>query len=174
MRVTEGTIAAYVYEDGVGFLGLADIDMPDVNFKTFEMSGLGMCGSANYGALCQFEPMTSKLNFRDTSEAYYVLSDQRMHMLTLEVAKQDHDYQAGEIPVTGIKYIMQFEPIKRTGGNVAPATPQKTSVEGSVFMLKEFVNGKLEQHIDVINYIYIGHDGVDRAAPIRKALNMPN
>lgn len=35
MRVTEGTIAAYVYEDGVGFLGLADIDMPDVNFKTF-------------------------------------------------------------------------------------------------------------------------------------------
>lgn len=171
-REIEGTIAAYVYENGAQFLGMAKVDLPDIEFKTFTSSGLGMCGDMEHGALCQFKPMKMTLHFRDTNEAFYALSDQRIHQITLEVAKQVHEYQAGEIPVTGIKYIVDFEPLKTTGGSAEPATPQNVTVEGSVSMLKEFIGGKLERHIDVINYIYIGHDGVDRAAPIRKALNM--
>lgn len=172
-QVIEGTIAAYVYEDGAGFLGLADIDMPDIEYETFEMKGLGLCGTADYSALCQFKPMRMTLNFRDSNDAYYALGDQRMHMLTLEVAKQDHEFQAGEIPVTHVKYIVQCEPVKLSGGKIAPASQQSVSVEMSVFMVKEFIDDKLERHIDVVNYINIGHDGVDRAAPIRAALNMP-
>ncbi len=173
-KLTMGTIAGLVYEDGVGYLGVAEIEMPSVDFETFEMKGLGLCGSAEYGALAQFKPMKMKMKFTETGEEFYVLSDQRIHDLTIEVAKQDYDFQEGEIPVTGISYNMKFEPLTRQGGTIAPATQQNVEVEGSVFALKEYINGVLEQHIDVRNYIYIGHDGVDRAAPIRKALKMPN
>lgn len=170
-KITEGTIAAYVYEDGAGFLGLQEITMPDIKHTTFEMSGLGMMGKANYGALSQVEPMNMTMNFRDTSAAFYKLSEQRVHIITLEVAKQAHDRQGGEIPVTSIKYVIRCEPIGTTGGSVKPATPQNVSIEFSVFALKEFVDGKLQRHIDIDNYID-ETNGVDRAAPIRKALNM--
>jgi len=171
MKMIEGTIAAYVYEDGAGFLGLQEITMPDIEHTTFEMSGLGMMGKANYGVLSQVEPMNMTMSFRDTSSAFYTLSEQRVHIITLEVAKQAHDRQAGEIPVTGIKYVVRCEPTKTTGGSIKPATPQNVSIDFSVFAIQEFVDGKPQRHIDIDNYID-ETNGVDRAAPIRKALNM--
>lgn len=173
-NMTMGTIAGYVYEDGVGFVGVAEIELPNVDFETFEMKGLGLLGSAEYGALAQFKPMKMKMKFTETGEEFYVLSDQRIHDITIEVAKQLYEFDGREIPVTGISYNVKFEPLTRQGGTVAPATQQNVEVEGSVFAFKEYINGVLEQHIDVRNFIYIGHDGVDRAAPIRKALKMPN
>ena len=62
MNQIEGTIAAYIYEDGKQYLGVADVSMPDIEYATFQLSGLGLCGEAEYGALCQFKPMKMTLN----------------------------------------------------------------------------------------------------------------
>lgn len=172
MNQIEGTIAAYIYEDGKQYLGVADVSMPDIEYATFQLSGLGLCGEAEYGVLCQFKPMKMTLNFSETSEAHYILSEQRMHMLTLNVCKQTHDYSERQLHTAGMKYVMQVQPIKSAGGTIAPAKQQNVSTEFSVFMLKEFIDEKVVRHIDVINYINIGYNGVDIAAPIRKALGM--
>lgn len=171
-REIEGTIAGRLYESGRDYLGITEVTLPKLEFETFEMKGLGLCGSANYSALSQFKPMTVTFTFRDICTGLHVLADQRMHNLTLCVAKQDFDKQAVEIPVSDSKYEFRCEPISTDYGKVAPASQQNPTVEMAVFMIKHTIDDVIKLHIDVTNYIYVGNDGVDRAAPIRRALNM--
>ncbi|MCM1486786.1 MAG: phage major tail tube protein [Firmicutes bacterium] len=172
MDQIEGTLAAAIYEDGKQYLGLASVKMPDIEYGTFTLSGLGLCGEAEYGALCQFKPMKMTLNFSETSEAFHLLSEQRMHMITIDVCKQTHDYSGRQLHTTGVKHVLQVQPLKKEGGTIAPASQQNVAVEFSVFMHKEMIDEKVVRHIDVINYINVGYDGVDIAEPIRKALGM--
>lgn len=172
MYQIEGTLAAAVYEDGKQFMGVSDLNLPDTEYATFTLTGLGLCGEAEYGALCQFKPMKMTLNFSETSESFYLLSDQRMHLITLDVCKQTHDYSGRQLHTTGVKHVLQVQPIKTAGGSVAPAKQQNVSVEFSVFMHKEIVDGRVMRYIDIINYINQGYDGKDIAEPIRKAIGM--
>lgn len=172
MQQFDGTIAARVYENGTQFMGLAKVTLPDVDYEIFSIKGLGLCGEMERPALSQFKPLTMTLEFWETSSSFYILSDQREHEITLAVAKQAHQLQAGEIPVSGNKYIFRCMPKKRTGGTVEPASQQNVTIDFAVAMMKETIGGKIVQHIDVDNYIFQGPDGIDRAAPIRKALGM--
>lgn len=168
----DGTITGRVYENGTQFMGLAKVTLPDVDFEIFSIKGLGLCGEMERPALGQFKPLTLTLEFWETSSSFYILGDQREHEITLDVAKQVHNLRAGEIPTSGDKYVFRCMPKKRTGGTVENASQQNVSLDFAVAMMKEMIDGKIVQHIDVDNYIFKGYDGVDRAAPIRKALGM--
>lgn len=167
----EGTIGAALYEDGRQYLGIADITMPDIEYATFTHSGLGACGQADYSIKAQFKPMKMTVNFTDNASACRTLAQQRMHNLTLNVCKQSHDYSDQQLHTVDEKYMVVCEPIKKTGGSIAPASPQNQSIEFSVFAIKHIVDGNTALHIDVMNYIF-EQDGVDYAADIRKALGM--
>lgn len=170
--VEEGTIAARVYEDGKHYLGIAEIEMPKVDRERFTVKGLDLMGSAEFPAKSQVKPMTMNIKFRDANDAQYVLAEQRMHLLTLWVHKQGHDDNQGNLVEINHKYIMQVQPLVTGGGTIAPATPQESSDEFAVYMLKEFRNNELVRHIDVINYIFKDSSGIDRAASIRRGLGM--
>lgn len=171
-NVEEGTIACACYEDGKQFLGVAKITLPDIEFETFNVKGLGLMGSTDVPAYCQVKPMKMTVNFRDANEAQYRLTEVRNHLLDLRVVKQGMDNADAELTITDHQYIIQCQPIKTSGGDIESATQQAVSGEFAVLSLKELRAGKVCRNIDVVKMIYEDGSGIDRFAKLRKMLGM--
>lgn len=172
MNVEVGTISCMCYEDGNQFLGVAKVTLPDVEFETFNVKGLGLMGSMELPALGQVKPLKMTINFNDANEAQYTLAEIRPHNLDLRVLKEGYESTTSELTQTNHQYLIQCYPVKTSGGNIEPVGTQDASNEFSVTSFKEFRNGKLCRYIDVVKMIYEDGSGVDRFAQIRRMLGM--
>lgn len=170
--IDEGVINYAVYEDGTMYLGIATVDMPDKNSKSFTMNGAGISGDIDIPVIAHRDAMTMKINFRDTSEAAYALAEERVHNLDLRVVHQNLDNQQGEIGISSHKFVVRVIPKSLSGGSLSPATPQAVSGEYSVLKIAEYIDGKCVSDIDPVNFIDIDHTGKDRAEAIRKGLGL--
>ena len=148
--------------------------MPDIEHETFTVKGLGIMGSAEFPACCQVKPMKMGVEFTDANEAQYRLAEIRQHTLDLRVIKQGHESSSGELSITDHQYIILCQPIKTSGGDIAPVSPQGVSGEFAVIGFKEFRARKLCRHIDVVKMIYEDGSGVDRFAEIRRKHSLKN
>lgn len=171
-NVEVGTLNCACYEDGKQFLGVAKIKLPDLEFETFLVKGLGLMGSTELPALGQLKPMKMTIDFTDANEAQYRLAELRAHLLDLRVIKEGYESTTSELTQTDHQYIIQCQPIKAPGGNIEPVSSQEASNEFSVTSLKEYRNGKRCRYIDVIKMIYEDGSGIDRMANIRRQLGM--
>lgn len=171
-NVETGTIACACYEDGNIFLGVAEIGLPDIEFETFNVSGLSLMGSIELPAVGQVKPMKMTVKFTDANEAQYKLAEPRAHLLDLRVRKTGYESTTSELTQTNHRYLIQCFPLKSSGGTIAPVASQGASGEYAVTSIKEFRNDNLCRHIDVIKMIYDDGSGVDRFAEIRKHLGM--
>lgn len=170
--IEEGVVDYAVYEDGNRYLGIADVELPTLNNKQFNISGAGLAGEMDLPVVGHRDAMKVKIKFRDASEAAYILSETRVHLIDLRVVKQGLDYTAGEIITTNHKYVVKIVPLSRTGGVLKPATPQSVDGEYSCLYLAEYIDGKCVSKIDPIGYVDIDHTGKDRAEQIRRGLGM--
>lgn len=168
----EGVHSYALYEDEKMYLGIATVNLPDIESAIFNVSGAGMLGELEIPVAASPKPMTATINFRHTNEAAYALAEERAHNITLYRVDQNYDNTAGEIGVTTRKTIMRIFPKKLTGGELKNATPLNVSGEYAVHYYSEIVEGKTMLEIDPLNCKYIDHTGVDRAEKIRKGLGM--
>ena len=170
--IDEGVINYAVYENGTRYLGIATIEMPNKTSKSFTMNGAGIAGDIDIPVTGHRDAMTMKINFRDTSEAAYVLAEERVHLIDLRVVHQNLDSSAGELGITVHKFVAKIIPKSISGGTLSPATPQAVSGEYSVLSLAEYIDGKCVSDIDPVNFKDVDHTGKDRAEAIRKALGL--
>lgn len=170
--IDEGVINCAIYENGNRYLGIADVDMPDKTSKSFTMNGAGIAGDIDIPVIAHRNAMTMKINFRNTSEAAYALAEERVHLVDMRVVHQNLDSAAGEISISGHKFVAKIIPKSLSGGKVAPATPQSVSGEYSVLSIAEYIDGKCVSDIDPVNFKDVDHTGKDRAEAIRKALGL--
>lgn len=164
-----GTVDFAVYENGKEYLGTAKVTPPTVANKTFTLSGAGLGGDIDIPSYKK-EAMRATLDFTDISDAYYKLSEDRVHLLDLRAVHQNFDPKKGNIGTTPQKMIIEFCPISKNAGTIEPSSPQGTSIEGSVLSLKEYYNGKLVRHIDPARYIDKDSTGKNRLDAVKKAL----
>lgn len=171
-NVEVGTLLCACYEDGKQFLGVAKITLPDLEFETFGVKGLGLMGSMDLPAYGQLKPMKMTINFTDANEAQYRLAELRTHLLDLRVLKGGYDNTTSELTETNHNYIIQCYPTKTTGGDIEPVSSQGASNEFSVTSLKEYRDNKRCRYVDVVKMIYEDGSGVDRMANRRRMLGM--
>lgn len=170
--IDEGVINYALYEDGNRYLGIATVDMPDKESKAFTMNGAGISGDIDIPVIAHRNAMFMTINFRDTSEAAYILAEERVHLIDLRVVHQSLDTTAGEIGTTNHKFVTKIIPISLSGGSLSPASPQAVSGKYSVLSIAEYIDGKCVSNIDPTAFIDIDHTGKDRAEAIRKGLGM--
>ncbi len=123
----QGVINFAVYEDGVEYLGAANITLPDVTMLTQSISGAGIAGNVEAVILGHIEAMTLGINFRTMTPQCVSLSAPRRHNIDLRVAQQENDPVAGKIKVVAVKHVMVVTPKSLKGGTVAPASPSNSS-----------------------------------------------
>lgn len=170
MNHSAGVINCAVYEDGSEYLGMARVTMPDSTNKTFTLNGAGIPGDVDIPVMGHKDAMHATFEFIDSGLGAHKLSEDRRHLIDLRVAHEGFDATAGRLTVSGHKYVMTFVPITRSGGELAPATAQSRTVEGSVLAIKEFIDGKLVQDFDPLNFKNIDATGKDALADVRRAL----
>ena len=63
-KIPEKTIAFNVYRDGTVLMGVATVELPQLQAMTETISGAGIAGEIDSPTLGHFQSMTAKLSFR--------------------------------------------------------------------------------------------------------------
>ena len=158
-----------VYEDSLNMLGIANVTLPDINFKTVNINGAGMSGDLEVPLIGMTENMTVTINFLSTTSSAVSLMAPRKHQLDFRVAEENWDVEAAEAEIQADKYVMVVMPKSIKPGAVAPASAANTSGEFDVYYYAAYKDGECLGEIDKRNMkCMIG--GVDYSAALRKAL----
>jgi len=168
-RVDELVVNFAVYEDAIEYLGMAEVELPEISALTEEIKGAGIGGNTTAVVIGHFEAMTLKLNFRTVTDATIRLNEPRIHMIDLRAAQQSEDTSTKKIETDKMKYILRVRPKKLAPGKVGVATPADASGEYAVTYYAIYKNGVKKLEIDQLNFIY-EVNGVDYLADIRAAL----
>lgn len=169
MKVDNGTNTFAVYEDATEYYGMAEVTLPEESTKTEEVTGAGIGGAFNAPYVGQSEAMTLVLNFRRTTKDAIRLAEPRNHQIDLRAAQQYWDNNAGVFKIQAVKHVIIGFPTKINFGKLANASPTEGSCEFSVTYYATFIDGEKVKEKDVLGSID-EVNGVDYAAPIRKAL----
>ena len=165
----ESVINFAVYEDGVEYVGMAGVTLPNLSAIVQTLSGAGIAGNVEVPVLGHYDVMSLTLNFRTTTEQSVRLPEPRRHNIDLRAAQQIEDTVAGEVKVQSIKHVLVVVPKTDTGGTIAPAAPTNGSGEYSVRYWATYIDGAKVREIDPLNFICVVN-GVDYLADVRKAI----
>lgn len=168
-RVDELVNNFAIYEDAVEYLGMAEVELPEIAALTEEINGAGIAGNVEAVVIGNFEAMTLTLNFRTVTDATIRLNEPRIHIIEIRAAQQSENTATKQIDIDSMKYVLRVRPKKLAPGKVAVASPADASGEYAVTYYAIYKNGKKEVEIDQLNYIYYVN-GTDYLANVRKAL----
>lgn len=168
-RVDELVNNFAVYEDSVEYLGMAEVELPEISALTEEITGAGIGGNVEAVVIGHLEAMTLTLNFRTVTDAVIRLNEPRIHVIDLRAAQQSENTATKKIDIDAMKYIMRVRPKKLAPGKVAVASPADASGEYAVTYYAIYKNGKKEVEIDQLNFIYYVN-GIDYLSDVKKAL----
>ena len=147
-----------VYEDAVDFLGIGEVEFPELAHLVEEIKGAGIAGNIEAVVIGHLEAMTCTFNFNTVSEAAIKLSEPRIHNLDCRVAQQTHNTRTGQTTQEAVKHILR-----------TVASPAEASGEHAVYYYAIWRNGKKVTEVDPMNFIFMVN-GVDYLKDVRKAL----
>lgn len=165
----EAYIDFEVYENSRNYLGVASVNLPNINYLVQQITGAGISGNVDAVLIGMVDAMATTFNFRSAMESAVSLLKPEKHILDMRVAEQHWDTMNSERNVVADKFVMVAEPKNFTPGTVAPASLADTNLEMSVKYYAGYKDGKQVWEIDPFNYICT-IDGVDYMAPVRRAL----
>jgi P2 family phage contractile tail tube protein len=169
--VPEKLINFRVYLDGNDMLGVADVQLPDLEPLTDTVKGAGIAGEVESPVLGHFGSMGLTINWRTIEKNVAVLAQPKAHSLDLRGSQQVYDAGAGQYKSVPIRVVVRAVPKKTGIGKFDVGTTTDTSNEFEVTYIKVYVNGKREIEIDKFNYIcYIS--GTDFLATVRSDLGL--
>lgn len=158
-----------VNKDGKEEVGIADVDLPDLEYMSDKMSGAGISGEVEMPTIGHYSSMTTKLSWRVITNSSIDLSSPRAHDLEFIGAQQEYDATAGEIKVKSVKINTRLIPKKMGLGKLEVSNKTGTSNEFETLYLKVTIDDKEVLEIDKFNRISkVG--GVDYMQAIRTAL----
>jgi len=160
-----------VFAGGDRKLGMADVTLPSIEYKTATLSGAGIGGEIEMPTPGQTSSMELEINWRTLNDDNAKLLAMKAHDLELRGANENYDAGTGEIITEAVKINVRGLPKKGDLGSFKPAdhTDTKTTLELTYF--KMTVDGKRMVEIDKLNYIHYV-DGTDYMASVRKALGL--
>ena len=171
MSIPEKLINAKVYKDGEELIGVADVELPEIENLTETISGLGIAGEVESPVLGHFKGMTLKLKWRAETPAAAKLFAPKAHQLDIRASIQEWDQDAGTYSTYPVKVVVKAIPKKGQLGKLEPGKPQDAEQEFEVNYIKVWVKGEEKLEIDKYNFI-CKIDGVDYLESVRRDLGM--
>ena len=161
-----------VYDGVLGrLLGLADVELPTIEYLSETISGAGIAGEIDSPTLGHVSAMAMTLKFRVHEPEAIKLLAPKAHALDLRGGIQRWNGSTGEYEIRPLKIVTRCVPKSGPLGTLAPGAMQEPTIEFSVKYIKEFLDGKALLEIDPNNYICV-IDGVDYLADLRTALGL--
>lgn len=159
MEVAEKLINFRVYNspDGGGagsvLMGMADIDLPDLESLTETISGAGIAGEIDSPVLGHFKSMSLKIKWRTMSDTVTELAVQKAHNLDCRGSIQEFSGLTGKYKNFPVKVIFKAIPKKMGLGKLEMGKPMDNESEFECIYMKLWISGKEKIEIDKYNYI---------------------
>lgn len=160
-----------VYAEGNRKLGMADITLPSIEYKTATLSGAGIGGEIEMPTPGQTSSMELEINWRTINDDNASLLAVKAHDLELRGANENYDAATGEVLSEAVKINVRGLPKKGELGSFKPADHTDTKTTLELVYFKVVIDGKREIEIDKLNYIHYVH-GTDYLASVREALGL--
>lgn len=165
--------AAYInleiYENGVNYCGVSQVQLPAVTYPVVNITGAGMMGNMEVPLYSMIDTMSMTINWLTPTEDAVKLMTPKKHQLDMRIAEEYWNVEQAEVGLWADKFVVIAHPKTMNPGTVAPMGAADTSGEFSVYYYAAFKNGKSLWEIDkrsmkcVIN-------GVDYAKDLRAAI----
>lgn len=162
---------ARVYKDGQAQLGVATAELPDLEYMTESMSGLGIAGEVDMPVQGHFKSMTLKLKWNTTTADAIKLLEMESHHLDIRGNIQKHDAGTGKFVDEAIKVLVRATPKKVGVGKFEPGKKMDPETELEITYFKLWQGGKELVELDKLNFIFRVL-GVDKMSQIRANLGM--
>lgn len=158
-----------IFLDGVEYLGMASVTLPNLTALTQTISGAGLSGNVEAVIQGHFDAMSMTLNFQTTTKDSIKISAPSAHTIELRADQQYYDAITSTIKHRKEKHVLTIMPKAHSIGTIAPASPSNGSGEFAVYRWVTYLDGKRIRNIDPINY-KCEIDGVDYLSVERKNL----
>lgn len=159
------------YAAGNIYLGVSDVDLPDLEAMTETVSGAGIAGEIDSPILGAFASMTTTLNWRTLDRSAFRLARQEGQALDFRGSIQVFDATTSTYKHASVKVTIRALPKNMPLGSLATGSTMDSSNELEVTYIKILLDGETVTEIDKFNMICI-IDGVDYLAEVRKNLGM--
>lgn len=152
-NIPERLISFRVYNDSNDLLGIATVDLPEIEAMSDTVSGAGIAGEVESPVLGHYSSMTTTFTWRTIEKAAMKLSVQKAHAVEVRGSQQVYDAANGEYKTVAVRASMRIVPKTVTLGSFEPGSTTDTEQEFEVLYLKMYVDGKDVLEIDKFNYI---------------------
>ena len=171
MVISESLINFEVYSSGNRLLGLANVDLPEINFITSEVSGAAINGKLDVPITGATESLELTLNWRTWYTDPTKLLRHNVINLSARGALQNYDSSKGQVKIVPLRIDFRGR-LKGVGlGSLKPAEQMESSSKIECDYLKITVDGKVTAEIDKYSFIY-SVNGVDFMSDVRTALGL--
>lgn len=169
MIVNETVVNFEIYELGNRLLGMASIDLPEINFNTSEVSGAGVNGTLDVPVTGSTESLELTLKWRTLYKDPVRYMRHNVINLSARAALQNYDSGKGKVKISPLKIDFRGRLKGVTPGSLKPAEQMESETKIECDYLKITVDGKVTCEIDKYNYRY-EVNGVDFMSDVRRAL----
>lgn len=170
-RVPERLINFRVYNGGNDLLGIATVDLPELEAMTETVSGAGIAGEVESPLLGHYGSTTTTFTWRSIEPAAMVLAEQRSHLVDVRGSQQVYDAAAGVYSTVPVRAAMKIVPKTVGLGTFEPGATTDTEQEFEVLYLKLQINRRVVLEIDKYNF-KAEINGYDALASVRKDLGL--
>ena len=151
-QVPERLINFRVYNDSNDLLGIATVDLPEIEAMTETVSGAGIAGEVESPLLGHYGSMTTTFTWRTIESSAMELCKQKAHAVEVRGSQQVYDAANGTYSTAAIRVSMRITPKNITLGTLEPGATTDTEQEFEVLYLKVYVRNKEVLEIDKYNY----------------------
>lgn len=169
--IPERTINFRVYDDSNAVLGVATVDLPDIEAMSDTVSGAGIAGEVDSPTLGHFGSMTLTINWRTITGDAAKLNAQRVHHLEFRASQQINDPARGELYTQPVRIVARCTPKNLSLGSLEVSATTDSSSEFEVSYLKIFIDGKETIEIDKYNFKF-AVNGEDFLRQVRRDLGI--
>lgn len=170
-NIPERLINFRVYADNNDLLGIATVELPELEAMSDTVSGAGIAGEVESPVLGHFGSMTTTFTWRTLEKEAISLSSQKAHAVEIRGSQQVYDAANGEYKTVAVRCALRIVPKTVSLGSFEPGAATDTEQEFEVLYLKLFIAGKSVCEIDKYNYISkFGNE--DALASVRRDLGL--
>lgn len=155
MAKTEQTIAYRVYYGGTDMLGVATVEMPQVQYITETITGSGVAGEYESPTIGMTQSMTAKLSWiSQTREFYKLLETGEQALLELHASVQQVDESTGLRQPVPLKLTILGSTKSSPLGSLEQGKKHGNETELEVMRVEVDLNNEEMLLIDKLNFIH--------------------
>lgn len=160
---------ATIYYQGQELLGVADAELPKIEFDTESLKGLGIAGEIEVVNPAYLKPMTAKLKFNTTTKSFAKLTAPKAHEIEIYGALEDKDTETKDIKIRQVRAYFKASAKSVSGGKIEASKAMDSEIELTIYVYKLEIDGQMVYEIDPENFV-LRIDGQDYLQEVRTAL----